>query len=192
MHDYAMSVLAFAGAARLAMHRGDLSEASRQLTQAMRARPACTFAMPFFAVRLRLQLAKVYWALGDQPAARHLLREIDDILLHRPALGVLVDEVSAFRDMVTASRSGGSARRVATHPGGASAAPLPPDAPDDPRDRRPVVRVPQHRQLRGRLDLPEARACPHAARRCNRRRRSGCSAGSRITHADRQISSSVS
>jgi LuxR family transcriptional regulator, maltose regulon positive regulatory protein len=103
MHDYATSVLAFAAAARLAVHRGDLKEADRRLTQAMRARPSCTFALPFIAVRLRLQLAKVYWTLGDHASARHLLREIDDVLLHRPDLGVLVDEVAEFRRIVTSS-----------------------------------------------------------------------------------------
>jgi LuxR family transcriptional regulator, maltose regulon positive regulatory protein len=103
MHDYVTSVLAFAVAARLAVHRGDLKEADRQLTQAMRARPTCTFVLPWLAVRTRLQLAKVYWATGDQASPRHLLREIDDILLNRPALGTLVDEVSEFRGMVTSS-----------------------------------------------------------------------------------------
>jgi LuxR family maltose regulon positive regulatory protein len=103
MHDYATSVLAFAAAARLAVHRGDLKEADRQLTQAMRARPSCTYVLPFLAVRVRLQLAKVHWARGDQASARHLLREIDDILLHRPALGALVDEVSEFRRILTSS-----------------------------------------------------------------------------------------
>jgi LuxR family transcriptional regulator, maltose regulon positive regulatory protein len=109
MHDYATSVLAFAAAARLAVHRGDLKEADRRLTQAMRARPSCTFVLPFIAVRLRLQLAKVYWARGDHATARHLLREIDDVLLHRPALGVLVDEVAEFRRIVTSSAQRGSA-----------------------------------------------------------------------------------
>ena len=108
MHDYATSVLAFAGAARLAVHRGDLKEADRQLTQAMRARPSCTFVLPYLAVRVRLQLAKVSWAIGDQTTARHLLREIDDILLHRPALGALVDEVSEFRRILTSSAQVGA------------------------------------------------------------------------------------
>ena len=54
-------------------------------------------------VRLRLQLAKVYWTLGDHASARHLLREIDAVLIHRPALGVLVDEVAEFRRIVTSS-----------------------------------------------------------------------------------------
>ena len=108
MHDYATGVLAFAAAARLAVHRGDLKEADRQLTPAMRARPSCTFVLPLLAVRARLHLAKVYWAIGDQGTARHLLREIDDILLHRPALGALVDEVSEFRRIVTSSAQVGA------------------------------------------------------------------------------------
>ena len=62
MHDYATSVLAFAAAARLAVHRGDLEEADRQITRAMRARPTCTFVLPFLAVGARLQLAKVHLA----------------------------------------------------------------------------------------------------------------------------------
>jgi LuxR family maltose regulon positive regulatory protein len=92
MYDYVISPLAFAVAARLAVHRGDLKEADRQLTAGMRARPTCTFVLPWLAVRTRLQLAKVYWASGDHASPRHLLREIDDILLQRPALGTLVDE----------------------------------------------------------------------------------------------------
>ena len=63
----------------------------------MRARVSLTFLLSFLSVRVRLHLAKMYWALGDQTTARHLLREIDDILLHRPRLGTLLDEVSEFR-----------------------------------------------------------------------------------------------
>jgi LuxR family maltose regulon positive regulatory protein len=103
LKDYAVSVLPFAMAARLAVHRGDLETADRELTRAMRARPSCTFVLPFFAVRARLQLAKAFSTLGDQGSARHLLREIDELLLHRPALGALVDQVSAVREAVTAN-----------------------------------------------------------------------------------------
>jgi LuxR family maltose regulon positive regulatory protein len=109
MQDYATSVLAFAAAARLAVHRGDMEGANRELTRAMRARPTLTFVFPFLAVRLRLQLAKVYWAIADYSAARHLLREIDDIVLRRPALGALLDEVSEFRRIVTSSAQRGPA-----------------------------------------------------------------------------------
>ena len=103
MQDYPVCLIAFAGAARLAMHRGDLKEANRRLTQAMRARPSSTYALPGLAVGLRLQLAQVYLTLADRTTARHLLREIDDVLVHRPDLGVLVDRVSAFRDLLASS-----------------------------------------------------------------------------------------
>jgi LuxR family transcriptional regulator, maltose regulon positive regulatory protein len=103
MHDYPPSLLAFAAAARLSVHRGDLADANRRLTQAMRARQYCTFVLPFVAVRVRLQLAQVYLALADRTTARHLLREIDDILLRRPNLGLLVDQVEKFRLILTSS-----------------------------------------------------------------------------------------
>jgi LuxR family maltose regulon positive regulatory protein len=106
LHDYVVSALAYAGSARLAMHRGDLNEAERQLTRAMRARPACTFTQPSVAVRLRLQLARLYFAMSDVTTARHLLREIDDVFLRRPALGVLAEKVSEFRRVLTSSTKG--------------------------------------------------------------------------------------
>ncbi|HEY5858066.1 MAG TPA: LuxR C-terminal-related transcriptional regulator [Aldersonia sp.] len=108
MHDYATSVLAFAAASRLAMHHGDLADADLQLTRAMRARPAVTFALPFLAVRDRLQLSKVYLSRGDQTTARHLLREIDDLLRRRPQLGTLLDEVADLRDTLTATAQVGA------------------------------------------------------------------------------------
>ena len=109
MDDYVVSVLAFAAAARLAVHRGDLEEATRQLARAMRGRPSCTYALPWLAVRGRLQIAKVAVALADTTTARHLLREIDDILRYRPGLGTLVDEVSELRGIVASSAPGGAA-----------------------------------------------------------------------------------
>ena len=71
----------------------------------MRARPSCTSALPWLAVRMLLQMAKVYIAIADATTARHLLREIDDILLHRPSLGVLVDEVAEFRAVLGIERA---------------------------------------------------------------------------------------
>lgn len=103
MQDYPVCLIAFAAAARLAVHRGDIEDADRRLTQAMRARPSSTYALPGLAVHLRLRLAQAYLAMGDRTTARHLVREIDDILVHRPALGALVDQVSAFRDLLAAS-----------------------------------------------------------------------------------------
>lgn len=51
----------------------------------MRARPSAAYLLPYHAVRLRLQLAKVYLALAEQATVRQLPREIDDIVSRRPS-----------------------------------------------------------------------------------------------------------
>jgi len=114
MHDYLNSLSAFAGAARLALHQGDPDEAHRQLTRAMRARPSATYVRPYLAVRLRLQLAKVYFALAEVATTRQLLREIDDILARRPALGTLTGEVEQFRRTLASSAAGAVGRSPLT------------------------------------------------------------------------------
>ncbi len=105
MYDYPTSGLAFAGAARLALHRGDLAEVNRQLTHAMRCRPMLTYVLPWLAVRVRVQLGHLYLSIGDPGTVRHLLHEIDDIIVHRPALGTLLDDVAALRDKLSAGPS---------------------------------------------------------------------------------------
>jgi LuxR family maltose regulon positive regulatory protein len=116
MHDYITCLQAFAGAARLFVHHGDPGEARRQLTRAMRARPPATYVFPFVAVRLRLQLAKVSLALAEVAIARQLLREIDDILRQRPALGALIDEVKEFRRVLAAGTATGVTGRSPLSP----------------------------------------------------------------------------
>jgi LuxR family transcriptional regulator, maltose regulon positive regulatory protein len=116
MYDYTFSSPAFAGAARLAVRHGDLQEAHRQLARAMRARPSATYLLPYHAVRLRLQLAKVYLALADLGTARQLLREIGDILKHRPGLGTLIDEVDEFRRALASTAAPGAIGRPSLTP----------------------------------------------------------------------------
>ena len=69
MHDYPTTALAFAGAARLALHRGDVTDAHRHLAAVMRVRTLLTIWLPTWAVRTRLQLAKAYFSIADQTAA---------------------------------------------------------------------------------------------------------------------------
>ena len=109
MDDYSTSLLGFAAAGRLAVHRGDQEEARRQSTRGMRARPSATYVGPANAVRGRLQIAKVYRSIAEAATAQHLLREIDDILVHRPSLGTLVEEVAAFRDQLSSDAQAGAA-----------------------------------------------------------------------------------
>ncbi|MGC5166196.1 AAA family ATPase [Luteimicrobium sp. DT211] len=95
--DYPTSALGFAVGARLALHDGDLARTDGLLTRAMRARAFCSYAFPTLAVRSRLVIARTSWARGDVAAVRYLLREIADVLVHRPALGLLADEVADLR-----------------------------------------------------------------------------------------------
>ena len=108
MHDYITCLLAFAGAARLSVHRGDLTEARRQLTRAMRAHPSATYVLPFVAVRLWLQLASTYLAIADPATARQLLRETDDILSRRE-LGALTGEAEELRRVLASTTTAGAA-----------------------------------------------------------------------------------
>ena len=110
LHDYRFSFTAFTAAARLSLHHGETKQARRQLARAMRARPSATYLLPYHAVRLRLQLAKVCLAIAEPVAARFLLREIDDILHHRPALGTLISEVEEFRRVLASSTTAPSGR----------------------------------------------------------------------------------
>ncbi len=156
MFDYVAGLFGFVGAARLAVHRGDLDEANRQLTRAMRARPSCTFALPFLAVRARLQLAKAYWSLADHTTAHHLLREIDDVLLHRPALGVLVDQVEELRRLLSAGASAAATGASPLTPAELRLLPYLQTHLTIARGGRPAVRVPQHGEHPGRRDLSQA------------------------------------
>jgi LuxR family maltose regulon positive regulatory protein len=114
LHDYVTCLLAFAGEARLSVYRGDLTGARRQLARAMRARPSATHAFPFVAVRLRLQLARVWFSIAEVVMARQLLREIDEILTRRPALGALNEAVEEFRLLLASSAAGVTGRPALT------------------------------------------------------------------------------
>jgi LuxR family maltose regulon positive regulatory protein len=83
--------------ARAAMHRGDVPAARQQLIDAQRLRPALTYALPYWAVQARIELIRVHLALADIVGARTLMREIDDVLRHRPDLGTLVGQAQLLR-----------------------------------------------------------------------------------------------
>jgi LuxR family maltose regulon positive regulatory protein len=89
--------LVSAAQARAALHRGDLAAVRRHLVKAQRLRPLLTYALPYFALQARIELARVYVALADLPGARTLMREIDGVLRHRPDMGNLADEAGTLR-----------------------------------------------------------------------------------------------
>jgi len=98
------SPLVSAVQARTAMHRGDVPAARRHLVSGQRLRHLLTYALPYFAVQARIELARVHLALADLAGARTLMREIDELLRRRPGLGNLAGEARALRTRLSKER----------------------------------------------------------------------------------------
>jgi LuxR family transcriptional regulator, maltose regulon positive regulatory protein len=97
LEECVTSLVLYAAGARVAIHHGNMDQAGQDLTRAQQLRPQATHALPYYAVQARLELTRAYLALGDLPAARTVLREIDDLLRWRPDLGTLLDHASQIR-----------------------------------------------------------------------------------------------
>jgi len=104
IEDCSATPLVCAVRARIAMHRGDVPAARRELVNAQRLRHLLTYASPCRAVQARIEMTHVYLALSDATGARTLMLEIDDVLRRRPGLGTLVGQAQALRAQVAKAR----------------------------------------------------------------------------------------
>ena len=94
---YLSSAYACIARARIAIHRGDLGTARREMLRGVNLRPLLTAAAPAGAVLGLLGLARVHLAVGDAPGARVALAQAGRVIRSRPALGVLPAEVAAMQ-----------------------------------------------------------------------------------------------
>jgi LuxR family maltose regulon positive regulatory protein len=101
--DAAINAIAYAVAARAALHAGRTAAALELLPKAQRRLPQLTYAVPILAVQTRLELARTYVALADRAGARTMLREIDAIMRRRPDLGTLSDDVAELRSQLSSA-----------------------------------------------------------------------------------------
>jgi LuxR family maltose regulon positive regulatory protein len=106
VEDSDATALVSAVQARVALHRGDVAAARRELVKAQRLRQFLTYAEPTVAVQARIELTRVHLALGDTAGASTLLREIEELLKRRPRLGTLVGEAQALRAQLGKQSSG--------------------------------------------------------------------------------------
>jgi LuxR family transcriptional regulator, maltose regulon positive regulatory protein len=97
LEEYPPVAIMHAAAAQVALHQGDLVQVRAELTCAQRLRPQLTYAIPYLAVQVRIELAHCHLALQDTAAARTLLREADEILRRRPRLGIFVQQTEDLR-----------------------------------------------------------------------------------------------
>jgi len=98
-------------AARVAIHRGEVAEARRQMAAFQVARGSLGPGTAWASVRGLLEAATAYLALADPAGTRSCLRQAGDILLRRPDLGPLAGQVAAMRERI---------RRLPPGPGGTS------------------------------------------------------------------------
>jgi LuxR family maltose regulon positive regulatory protein len=108
IEDSRAATLVCAVQARVALHRGDIPAARRELVSAQRLRHLLTHAVPYLAVQARIELIRVHLALSDLAGARTLMHEVDEVLRRRPGLGTLVGEAAALRTRVAKGRGTGS------------------------------------------------------------------------------------
>jgi len=94
-----------AASALVALRAGDEERARLELSAAQRLRPILTWGFPTISVQTRLELARVHVGLSDAPGARTLLVEVDEILHHRPDLGVLTEQAAELRKHVGSVQS---------------------------------------------------------------------------------------
>ena len=104
IEDSFAAPLVFALQARMALHRHDVDGARRALVSAQRRRHLLTYAAPCQAAGVRIELLRTYLELADLAGARTLMREIDELLRHRPDLGTLAGEAQALRAQLAAGR----------------------------------------------------------------------------------------
>ncbi len=104
LEDYPPVAIMHAAAARMALHQGDRPGADTELTRAQRLRPALTYAVPHLAVQARTELTHAHLALADLAGARTLMRETDQILRRRPALGVFTRQAGHLRTELSRAR----------------------------------------------------------------------------------------
>ena len=96
--------------ARVAVHRGDIAAARRELLSAHELRPVLTYAIPHLSIQFRIELIRVHVAISDLAGARTLMREVDELLKRRPKMGVLVDEADELRARLSRERGSGGPR----------------------------------------------------------------------------------
>ena len=90
---------------RVALHRARADRGREALAQAQRLRPRLTYALPYFAIQTRLELARAYRSVADAAGAETMLREIDAILRRQPDLGSLPSQADELRAKLKTMRA---------------------------------------------------------------------------------------
>jgi LuxR family maltose regulon positive regulatory protein len=97
LEELVSAIVVYAVGARVAFHLGDVAGGRADLVRAQVVRPLASHAAPGYSVDALLELARAYLAASDLAGARSVVREAQEIVHRRPALGVLVTELAQIR-----------------------------------------------------------------------------------------------
>jgi len=92
------SLMTYAVAARVAVHRGAPARAREELVRAQLVSPLATHASPSFAIGALLELARAYLAIADPGGARNVVSQAEAIARRRPSLGTLNGSIVEMRE----------------------------------------------------------------------------------------------
>jgi LuxR family maltose regulon positive regulatory protein len=108
LNGYGTTAIALAASARASLRRGRWDEARADLEEVRGLSPSLNSeSFPWFAVQVRIELARSYLALRETNEVQSVLSEIHELLREHPYVGVLVDETEALEREIEAIPSGG-------------------------------------------------------------------------------------
>jgi LuxR family maltose regulon positive regulatory protein len=100
LKNYSTSALALAASARAMLRHGTWEKARQQLTLAENLLPRLTYALPWLAVQVRLEVGYACVTIRDRKGAERMLEEARTILGFKPKLGVLSAGIDALADEI--------------------------------------------------------------------------------------------
>jgi LuxR family maltose regulon positive regulatory protein len=105
LEEYMSTSVVFAAEARAALLRNRHTAVRAALERATPLAEATTYALPWLAAYVRVELAHLNLALGDAGRARELLADAEEIVARRPRLGEVEKRILSLRRDLRAGRS---------------------------------------------------------------------------------------
>ena len=104
LDDYATSALTYVASTRSALRNSNWTRALKDLDRATSLAPLLTYALPWLAVSVRLELVRAHLALVNWGRAVALMAEVDELLARRPDVGVLRRQAEDLQSQLAAGR----------------------------------------------------------------------------------------
>ena len=111
---YLSSVGARVAEIRLAIHRGEIAAARRELARAASLRPILSWNAPGPAIAFLLGLARAHVAVGDAAGAGAVIAQASGVVRRRPDVGMLATEVASLRATIADHATGSGASTLTT------------------------------------------------------------------------------